>query len=340
MSIYIRNIAICIISLTLVACGTDTSSGEQSSSSSESTTSGTTTDDVVITSNGGSSTGGGNSSGGAEGQSQPKFSLRITDAPVDDVVKVVLTFTAVDMRTENDSDSVKFTYKNTQEIDLMSLQGTKTASLLDKVPLVSNEYKEIRLLVDDASMANFVEFENGGVQELKIPGGSSSGLKIKGDVSVSSNRDSAFTIDFDLRQSLVTAGNSGKVLLKPVVRLIDDSDMGHISGSVDSSLLVDAGCSDSNVDTFNSVYVYSGHDVIPGDINQSSEKSNAPISTSIIKYDSDSDKYLYEAAFLPAGDYTLALTCNADAENLEADDDLKFFSIKNVVVLVNNTTFL
>ena len=335
MSLSYRNFVLCVFCLALTACGTDTSSGEQSTSSGNSSTSGTTVDDVTITSSGGSS-----SPGNASSQSQPKFSLRITDAPADDVTKVVLSFVAVEMLTENGSESVKFAYKSNQVVDLMELQGTKTASLLDRVPLAANEYKEIRLLVDDASMANFVELGSGGVQELKIPGGSSSGLKLKGDVSVSSKRNSAVTIDFDLRQSLVTAGKSGKIILKPVVRFVDDSDMGHISGAVDQTQLVTASCSDSNVDTFNSVYVYTGHNVTPGDINQTSKKANSPVATTNISYDAESDRYLYEAAFLPAGDYTVAVTCNSNADDLETDNDLKFFDIKNAVVLVNNTTFL
>lgn len=331
MSSCFKNLIFCTLCVWLVACGTDTSSGEQSSTSSSSATSGlgTSSNDVTMTNSSGVST-----------QARPGFSLRITDAPVDDLVKVVLTFIAVELLTDNGTESVKFAYKNPQTIDLLQLRGVKTASLLDKVSLPAGEYKEIRLMVDDAAMANFVELSSGGVQELKIPGGSSTGLKLKADVSVSSSRDSAFTIDFDLRQSLVMAGASGKYLLKPVTRIINDSNMGHLSGTVDQSLLLATSCSDSNVDTFNGVYIYSGHDIIPGDINQSSTRSNVPIATSNVSYDAQSDSYFYEAAFLPAGNYTIALTCNTDVDDLEVDDDLKFFNVKNVVVLVNNTIFL
>ena len=331
---YLRSITlITFLCLWLFACGTDTSSGEQVSagSASGSSSPGTSASDVTVTTSSG---------GPSPTQSQTKFSLRITDAPVDNVTKVVLTFTAVELLADNGSDSIKFSYKNPQVIDLLQLQGTTTANLLSSVPVSSGSYQELRLFVDDASMASFVELTGGGVESLKVPSGSSSGLKIKGDVNIITGEDTSYTLDFDLRQSVTKAGNSGKYILKPVIRLIEDAKVGHIRGLVDSPLLLAASCSDANVDTFNSLYVFEGHNIVPTDINQSSTKLNQPIATSVISYDADSGGYLFEAAFLPEGDYTIALTCNSDADDLEADDDLKFFNIKNVVVLINNTTFL
>jgi hypothetical protein len=71
----------------------------------------------------------------------------------------------------------------------------------------------------------------------------------------------------------------------------------------------------------------------------------------MIQYDYSLGLYIFEAAFLAEGDYTIACTCNADAEVLDDDDDgddgddndddaLKFFSVQNVSVLVTDTTFL
>jgi len=100
-------------------------------------------------------------------------------------------------------------------------------------------------------------------------------------------------------------------------------------------------CSDSDPNSYNAAYVYAGHNVTPDDIDQSSPQGIAPFATSSITYDNASMSYLFEAAFLPAGDYTVALTCNADAEDLDdGNDDLMFFNIENVTVLVSNTLFL
>jgi len=293
----------------LTACGTDSSSSDQAGNT------------------------------GASG-SGPSFSLRVTDAPIDDAVSVVLRFTEVRLRNTN-GNWTTHTFNTPKSIDMLQLQGTKTADLLiDELVDVGN-YDEIRLLVDGAPMANYV-LDAGGMAELKIPSGSSSGLKIKGNFSVLENRPASLVMDLDLRQSITMAGNSGKYILKPVVRLVSDKDAGHIRGTVNpASLNSMPACSDSDPNSYNAAYVYAGHNVTPDDIDQSSPQSIAPFATTSIAYDNAILSYLFEAAFLPAGNYTVALTCNADAEDLDdGNDDLKFFNIQNVTVRVSNTLFL
>jgi len=293
----------------LAACGTDSGSSDQS----------------------------GNTVASGSG---PSFSLRVTDAPIDYALSVVLRFTEVRLRNTN-GNWTSHIFNTPKSIDMLQLQGTKTADLLiDKLVDVGN-YDEIRLLVDGAPMANYV-LDAGGMAELMIPSGSSSGLKIKGDFSVLENRPASLVMDLDLRQSITMAGNSGKYILKPVVRLVSDQESGHIRGTVDlASLNSMPACSDTDPKTYNAVYVYAGHNVTPDDIDQSSPQSLAPFATTSINYDSAIMGYLYEAAYLPAGNYTVAFTCNADAEDLDdGNDDLKFFGTRNVTVLTSNTLFL
>jgi hypothetical protein len=295
----------------LAACGTDTSSGGSGS---------------------GSGSGSGLSGNG------PGLSLRLTDAPFDDAVRVTVTFVEVRLRKASGSwVSIDFS-GNPQTIDLLALQGTKTAALLFDVDVPYDDYDELRLIVDTALMANTVELSDGGIVELKIPSGSSSGLKIKGDFIVSDTLPTLLVIDVDLRQSIKTAGPN--YIMQPVLRLVNGNNFGHVRGIVDPALLTAGSCSDLSVDTFNSVYVYSGHNVSPDDINQQSNQNVDPLTTTRISYDAASSSYVYEAAFLPAGDYSIAFTCNSDLDDLDADDDLKFFNLQNVTVKLNNTVFL
>lgn len=298
-----------LLCASLAACGTDSSSSDQTGN--------------TVTSGSG-----------------PSFSLRVTDAPVDDALSVVLRFTEVRLRNTN-GNWITHTFNTPKSIDMLQLQGIKTADLLIDKRVDVGTYDEIRLLVDGAPMANYVQ-DAGGMAELMIPSGSSSGIKIKGDFSVLENRAASLVVDLDLRQSITAVGKSGKYMLKPVIRLVSDKDTGHISGSVDSALLGSMpACSDTDPNTHNAVYVYAGHNVTPDDIDQGSPHSNAPFATTSIVYDIASISYRYEAAFLPAGKYTVALTCNAGAEDLDdGNDDLKFFNIQNRTVLVSNTLFL
>lgn len=290
----------------LAACGTDSSSGDS-----------------------------GSNSGGGSG-----FSLRLTDAAFDDAARVDITFTEVRLRKKSGGwvDIPKAQFATQNRIELASLQGTKTAGLLLNVDVAPGDYDELRLIVDTASMANSIELTAGGVHNLIIPSGGSSGLKIKGDFTVSDTLPTLMVVDVDLRQSIITAGPN--YIMRPVLRLINGNNFGHVRGEVDPALLTAVTCSDALVDTFNSVYVYNGNVSSPDDINQQSNSNVDPVTTSKIVYDAASSKYMYEAAFLPAGDYTLAFTCNSDLEDLDADDNLQFFGIQNVTVQVNNTTFL
>lgn len=278
---------------------------------------------------------------GGSGKDSSTLSLRVTDAPIDDALSVVVEFVEVRLRN-TDGNWTSHPLNPSRKIDLLKLQGIKTADLLlDQITEAGN-YDEIRLLVNDAPMANHIDLGVGGVVGLKIPSGSASGLKIKKNFSVMKNRDNSLVIDFDLRQSITVAGNSGNYILKPVIRLVSDKDSGHIRGTVNPLLLsTQPACTDTNADTYNAVYVFAGHNVTPDDIDQSAPAGNAPFATTSIAWDDASMSYLYEAAFLPEGDYTIALTCNANLEDLDdGNDDLKFFNVQNVTVLANDTLFL
>lgn len=319
MTQFVQFVSTLMLGSMLIACGTDTSTSTPNSSATGTSTS------VSVSQTGGSAL-------------NSTFSLRVTDAPVDDAAKVVISFTGARIR-DTDGNWTTYTLDEVQPIDLLKLHGTATEELLQNVPAAAGSYDELRLFVDTTPMANYVELSGGGVFNLEIPSGSSSGLKLKGDFTISSILPAAITLDFDLRQSVKVTGG-GKYKLKPVIRVLNDDQVGHIRGEVDVDLLT-APCSDTNPATFNAAYVFSGHGVTPSDIDSSSDVDVEPVTTTSINLDSETGKYVYEAAFLPAGDYTIALTCNSNLEILEAENELMFFNIQdNVTVIANDTKFL
>jgi hypothetical protein len=281
---------------------------------------------------------GGSGSGSGLSGKGPGLTLRLTDAPFDDAVRVKVKFVEVRLKKKGGGGWVSIDLSSKpQPIDLLALQGTKTAALLFDKDVPYDDYDELRLIVDTTPMANTIELSAGGIPELKIPSGGSSGLKIKGDFTVSDTLPTLLVVDVDLRQSIKKAGPD--YIMNPVVRLVNGNNFGHTRGIVDPALLTAASCSDPLVDTFNSVYVYNGHNVTPDDINQKSKKNVDPLTTTRIDYDATTSSYMYEAAFLPAGNYTIAFTCNSNLDDLDKDDNLKFFDIQNVTVKLNNTKF-
>jgi len=310
-------IATLLLGSALAACGTDSSSGSSGSSAGDVAL--TSTKGVTVTSSG--STG-----------SKSGFSLQLTDAPIDDATAVVMHFVAVQL-SETDGNWTTYTFDTPQFVDLLKLQGTATVDLLANMDSPAGNYNEIRLFVSASPMTNYITIA-GTSYELQMPSGSSSGLKITGNFTIFTTRSASLVIDFDLRQSITTAGKSGKYKFTPILRMANNENVGHIIGTVDPAKLT-TGCSDGLVDTFNAAYVYMGK-VVPGDFGSGTE----PFSSTRIAYDNASMSYTYEAAFLPAGDYTIAFTCNTNLDDLGKNDNLVFFDYKNVTVAVNNVLFL
>lgn len=318
----------------LTGCGTDSGSGNHGDSLG-----GAPTEGVSVSTSGGSISG------------RSTFSLRLTDAPVDGLAKVIVSFTAVRLKRQ-DGKWFLYTLPAPKTIDLLALHGTTTAELLKNMPIEPGDYTQIRFLVDAAPMANKVELLAGGEEPLSIRNPTRRGLKFVQDFTIPVDRQVGFTVDFDLRQAVKRNKNTGVYKLKSKGRVVVDSNVGVIRGTVPAALLLSPICSDMDPDTHNAVYVFDGHNVIPDDIGEDADDGINPVTTTPINYDSALGAYVFEAAFLPGGDYTIALTCSADAETIgddeddgddnddDDDDDLKFFAVQNVSVVVTDMTFL
>ncbi|MBE02506.1 DUF4382 domain-containing protein [uncultured Marinobacter sp.] len=203
----------------------------------------------------------------------------------------------------------------------------------------AGEYTELRLLVDtDASYV--AESSQPDVQQtLAVPSGEQSGLKLKGRFVVAADTRTDFTVDFDVAKSIVNpeGPSLGDYLLKPVLRLVNNLEVGSISGNVDYATLQSVRLSDTeqaDCAYSGAVYVYEGADVTPTDLNVNAE-TDGPLLVVPVSDDNDG-QYRYTAAFLPAGDYTLGYSCQLDDN--ETDDVLEFDGIQTVTVVAGNET--
>jgi hypothetical protein len=277
----------------------------------------------------------------SEENSTGSLSLRLTDAPIDGAEEVVVQFSAVELRGADASQNLDFTFDTPKSINLLSLQGDATEDFLTDETVPAGVYNEIRLLVDaeTGTRDTYIVLSDFSEHEMTVPSGSSSGLKVKGPFTVPPNGVSGFTIDFDVRKSIVKSGNANsangiKYHLKPVLRIVDNNEVGIIAGTVDAALLTDATCSDADPETFNSVYVFEGSGVVADDIDSDPVE---PITTALVNFNLTDGVYEYKAAFMAAGEYTVALTCNSDLEDIESDEDLLFTGTQDATVTANTT---
>ena len=89
---------------------------------------------------------------------------------------------------------------------------------------------------------SFIELDDGSIHPLFIPSGNQTGLKLIRGFIIGAGSTHNFTIDFDLRKSVIHPPGLGEpYLLKPVLRMVNNLEVGTIEGTVAPALVVD-GC--------------------------------------------------------------------------------------------------
>ena len=267
------------------------------------------------------------SSDGGGGQAQTGFlKVGITDAPVDEATAVVVKFTGVELKPQG-GPAFSIDFATPKSLDLIQLQGEDRALLLDDEEILAGEYEWMRLKVEaDPNVAgdSYLQLEaNGAACELRIPSGDQTGLKLIRGFTIGAGTTTDFTIDFDLRKSLVappgqttivdTCGNQA-YLLKPVLRIVDSLQVGTITGDVDPNL-ISAQCPAPNQAPYpGNVYLFgpipAGASVTPDDY----DGVDDALTSAMV----DPNTFRYTIGFVPAGNYRVAYTCDLDATDINA----------------------
>ena len=270
--------------------------------------------------------------GSGRGGSQNGFlTLSITDAPIDHAEEVWVQFDGVRLKPLSDSedDVITLSFDPAKNIQLLALQGQNSVAMLIDETLPAGEYEWLRLDVsaeNDGVLDSYIKIDDNSVHELSIPSGSESGLKIIGGLEVIANTPTSMTIDFDLRKSVVMTG-TGEYKLKPVLKLMDDSEVGAIEGIVELSALTDDDCTDEDPATGNAVYLFEGLNAEPDDVDGVDPD---PLASAIPVLNNASGEYEYSFGFLPLGKYTAVFTCQAELDDPATDDDIDFSKGTNV----------
>lgn len=282
---------------------------------------------------GGSSSDSGDTNG--SGDTTGSFSLAVTDAAIDSANHVFVEFSGVSIQPA-EGEVIEFTFDEAKQIDLLALQGSASQDLIAGEEVPTGDYEWIRLHVNaeaDGVSDSYIEMTDGSQLELRVPSGSQTGLKLVSGFTVTANTGADFTIDFDLRKSVVLppAQQIGGAILKPALRLIDNTASGTISGSVDGTLMSEQ-CADPATQT-GAVYVFTGADATVSDVRGT---ESDPMTTALVS--EVEGGYGYEVGFLDEGDYTLAYTCGASTDDPEAEDSLTFVGTTNATVEADTTT--
>jgi len=273
--------------------------------------------------------------GGAVGTGELKVS--VADAPIDGANAVVVKFTGVEVKPKQ-GPARSFDLVIPQQVDLLATANGTAFVLLPGVTLDAGEYEFIRLKVvsDRNTTDSYIDLRDGSRAPLFVPSGSESGLKLNNGFVVPEGGLMAVIVDFDLRRSIVKPQGQEAYTLKPVLRLVDESRIGLISGSIAAANITAAGCTgDINTGAGNAVYIYPGTVATPDDVGGAGVQ---PLVSGLVKFDSATATYRYTVAYLPAGPYTAAFTCQASGDDPEADNATVFSAPVSANVTAGATT--
>ncbi|SFM03126.1 DUF4382 domain-containing protein [Marinobacter zhejiangensis] len=283
--------------------------------------------------------------GGSDSGDTGQVSIGITDAPATEFSNVTIAFSGIALKPAG-GKWIEFTFDESKTWNLLDLTGGLSEPLITNEEVPAGEYSELRLMIDTDN--SFVALaDNPDAQHtLAVPSGEQSGLKLKGELIVAADKTTAFTIDFDVAKSIVNPqGQSlADYLLKPSLRLVNNLEVGTLSGTVDYPLINQTRIDDDTLtncaDNYSgSVYVYAGADAAPTDLNVLDELDNDPLLVVPVTDEDNDGLYEYTAAFLPAGEYTISYSCQLDDNEITDTDletsPLQFEGTQNVTVTAN-----
>lgn len=166
-----------------------------------------------------------------------KIILTDSPFPAEWVAEANITIDKIEIRTSGESDTSKFLVLSeaVESFNLLDLSNGVTASLVS-VDIPVGNYDLIRLRVTKAD----IKMTDGTVYDLKIPSGSTSGLKvfINPDIEVAGGLTTELLLDFDVSKSFVAQGKITSMSeikgfhFKPVLRVVNLSTSGRIMGIV------------------------------------------------------------------------------------------------------------
>lgn len=255
------------------------------------------------------------------------FTLKIADAPIEEIEALVMEFTGVVLET-NEGEKIELNFESPKTIDFLALSLEGEVLVSREVP--SGSYSSIMLKVntEDAGQAGGAHIVFAGERRrLAIMGENQSEYiqnqnitKLFKKIHVLPNGRASFTVDFELRKSLYfPESGEGRYGLMPAFRIVDDSLAGKIDVAMDKDFPPDPLCVPV-------VYIFKGN-VEPHDMR---ENMGSLVTVSEAVGSLSSSYFEYSIGRLEADSYTAAPTCQAHEDDPSAVDEI-YFLAKTVV---------
>lgn len=279
--------------------------------------------------------------GGSSGNGSPEgamgvFNLSVSDGGIEDAAKVCIKFDGVELKKADGGAPITIDLPEPVIVNLMANQGANSQPITsEQVP--AGDYQWIRLLVDAsrgndagsgdtdptdptcrAENGSYLLTRTGLLYSLFIPSGEQSGLKLIKDITIPANASGNFTAEWDLGKSFIAPpGLEPDAIMKPVVKLVANNEVGTLVGQVADELLDLDSC---DAEFAPKVYVFDDG-VEPNPIDYPPADPDAvfepdpfdPVATGLVELqeqDGGAMQYRYSIGFLLSDDYEVAFTCD------------------------------
>jgi hypothetical protein len=169
-------------------------------------------------------------------------SLSLSDATTDEYNAVYVTIEAVEAHKDEGSHWQIVASPNATYNLLELVNGVR--ELLGITDLETGHYTQMRMIIGENAdgginilseghpYGNYIVDDSNAYHELKIPSGSQTGIKIVNGFDINENQTTELIIDFNASRSVVVAGDNGRWLLKPTIKVVDETECSIISGTV------------------------------------------------------------------------------------------------------------
>lgn len=169
----------------------------------------------------------------------PTISVRLVDAPGDyEAVNVEIVDVMIKMDDDSDDEAGWMSLEASSEtVNLLDFTGGISKVLVDRFPIPAGTLSQMRLVLGDGNTI-VIKNENDEDEtfDLKTPSAQQSGLKVKINALIEEGFTYDYVLDFDVEKSIVHAGNSGNIILKPVLYASAEVSSGIIEGTVTPTL--------------------------------------------------------------------------------------------------------
>ena len=271
-------------------------------------------------------------------QDPASFTLGFTDEALEELKQVVVEVEQIAF-TRNVGgnvivetftiDELGITDAESFQVDLLQYRGLNQLLVIENLELAAQTYSgiELTILQDDINHS-YVQESDDSLKQLNISG---STLRLPG-MDLGSN-EQAYTAVFSLAQALqYQQGSDTYLLATSGLRTQDNRVAASLTGRVDNSLFDTESPCDAKEDPElgNRVYIYQETGLSAaalGDVFTSSSSTDipdgtvAPFSVATLAEDVLTGNWQYAFGFLPAGDYTVAFSCDTqDDDPVDFDD--------------------